>query len=72
MSIKINYKSSDLKKPSNNLVLFSDDKFSLKPLKKYITNQALSEYNNSNKLGIKLAKKMLLDGGDEILSEVRR
>tara|TARA_B100001057_G_scaffold414258_1_gene431268 strand:- start:5352 stop:6275 length:924 start_codon:yes stop_codon:yes gene_type:complete len=40
--------------------------------KKHITNQALSEYNNSNKLGIKLAKKMLLDGGDEILSEVRR
>ena len=35
MSIKINYKNSDLKKPSNNLVLFSDDKFSLKPLKKY-------------------------------------
>jgi len=42
MSIKINYKSSDLKKPSNNLVLFSDDKFSLKPLKKYITNQEFS------------------------------
>lgn len=39
--------------------------------KKYITNQALSEYTNSNKLGIELAKKMLLDGGDEILSEVR-
>ena len=39
--------------------------------KKHITNQALSEYTNSNKLGIELAKKMLLDGGDEILSEVR-
>ncbi len=42
MSIKINYKNSDLKKPSNNLVLFSDDKFSLKPLKKYITDQEFS------------------------------
>lgn len=54
-----------------------DDKVLLKGIisslngKKHITNQALSEYNNSNKLGIELAKKMLLDGGDEILSEVR-
>ena len=39
--------------------------------KKYITNQITSQYNNSDKLGIILAKKMLRDGGDKILSEVR-
>ena len=39
--------------------------------KKYITNQTTSQYNNSDKLGITLAKQMLRDGGDKILSEVR-
>ena len=39
--------------------------------KKYITNQITSQYNNSDKLGIILAKKMLRDGGHKILSEVR-
>ena len=39
--------------------------------KKYITNQTASQYNNSDKLGITLAKQMLRDGGDKILSEVR-
>ena len=39
--------------------------------KKHITNQTASQYNNSDKLGIKLAKQMLRDGGDKILSEVR-
>ena len=42
MSVKINYKNSGLKKPSNNLVLFLDDKFSSKPLKKYISSQEFS------------------------------
>ncbi|MFL2889066.1 MAG: leucyl aminopeptidase [Candidatus Pelagibacter sp.] len=42
MSIEINYKNTGLKKPSNNLVLFSDDKFSLKLLNKYITDQEFS------------------------------
>ena len=39
--------------------------------KKHITNQTTSQYNNSDKLGIILAKQMLRDGGDKILSEVR-
>ena len=39
--------------------------------KKHITNQTASQYNNSDKLGITLAKQMLRDGGDKILSEVR-
>ncbi|MBD1141247.1 leucyl aminopeptidase [Pelagibacterales bacterium SAG-MED39] len=42
MSIKINYKNNGPKKPSNNLVLFSDDKFNLKSLKKYISIQEFS------------------------------
>ena len=39
--------------------------------KKHITNQTASQYNNSDKLGITLAKQMLRDGGDKIRSEVR-
>ena len=39
--------------------------------KKHITNQTTSQYNNSDKLGIILAKQMLRDGGDKILAEVR-
>ena len=42
MSIKIYYKNNGPKKPSNNLVLFSDDKFNLKSLKKYISIQEFS------------------------------
>ena len=50
MSIEINYKNTSLKKPSNNLVLFSDDKFSLKPLSKYITDHEFSYINNLLKI----------------------
>ncbi|MFL2891126.1 MAG: leucyl aminopeptidase [Candidatus Pelagibacter sp.] len=42
MSIKINYKNSNLKKPSNNLVLFTNEKFNIGPLKKYISNSEFS------------------------------
>ena len=37
MTVKINYKNISFKKISHNLVLFTDDKFSLSPLKKYIS-----------------------------------
>ena len=37
MTIKINYKKIN-SKPSANLVLFSDDKFDLNNLKKYLSN----------------------------------
>ena len=37
MTIQINYKSADYKKNSNNLVLFVDENFSMKGLKKYIS-----------------------------------
>ena len=40
--------------------------------KKHITNQTASQYNNSDKLGITLAKQMLRDGGDKILSGGKR
>ena len=38
MSIKISLKKSIFKKTSSNLVLFVDDKFNIKPLKKYMSN----------------------------------
>ena len=38
MSVQINYKSSYLKKSSNNLVLFIDEKFNISELRKYISN----------------------------------
>ena len=46
MSIKINYKTISFKKLSNNLVLFTDEKFSLSPLKKYISNFEFSYIND--------------------------
>ena len=46
MSIKINYKNINSKKTSNNLVLFTDEKFSFKPLKKYISNLEFSYVND--------------------------
>ena len=42
MSIKINYKNSTLKNPSNNQVLFVDEKFNINPLKKYLSNSEFS------------------------------
>ena len=42
MSIQINYKNSSLKKTSNNLVLFTDEKFNISNLKKYISNSEFS------------------------------
>ena len=46
MSIKVNYKTKSFKKLSNNLVLFTDEKFSLSPLKKYISNFEFSYIND--------------------------
>ncbi len=42
MSIQITYKSNIFKKTSNNLVLFTDEKFNVKPLTNYISNTELS------------------------------
>jgi len=46
MSIKINYKNSGPKKPSNNLVLFTDEKFDIKPLKKHISSSEFFYIND--------------------------
>ena len=42
MSIKINYKNTKSEKQLNNQVLFTDEKFNINPLRKYI---ALSEFS---------------------------
>ena len=41
MTVQINYKNGGFKNLSKNLVLFVDEKFNIKPLKKQISN---SEY----------------------------
>ena len=38
MSVKINYLKNTVKNFSSNIVLFSNEKFSLKSLKKYLSN----------------------------------
>jgi len=42
MPIQINYKSSGFKKITNNLIVFADEKFDVRPLKKYISSSELS------------------------------
>ncbi len=42
MSVNINFKNSNSKKNSINQVLFTDEKFTLNPLKKYIINSEFS------------------------------
>ena len=46
MSIKINYKNISSKKSLNNLVLFTDEKFNLFPVKKYISKLEFSYVND--------------------------
>ena len=47
MSVKINYSNKKLNKLSSNLILFSNDKFSLINLKRYLSS---SEFNYINDL----------------------
>ena len=42
MSIKINYLNKAINKSSNNLVFFTDEKFNISNLKKYISNNEFS------------------------------
>ena len=42
MSIRINYINSNPKKPTNNLVLFVDEKFNINNIKKYISSSEFS------------------------------
>jgi len=46
MSMKINYKNGGLKKLSTNIVLFTDQKFNISNLKKYISSSEFSYIND--------------------------
>tara|TARA_A100001015_G_C14691423_1_gene594612 strand:+ start:274 stop:495 length:222 start_codon:yes stop_codon:yes gene_type:complete len=46
MSIKINYSNKGRGKSSANLVLFSDEKFNINALKKYISSSEFSYIND--------------------------
>ncbi len=58
MTVKINYKNISSKKISHNLVLFTDDRFNLIPLRKYISK--LEYYYINDLLKISDLKKNLL------------
>ena len=59
MSIKIIFKKSILRKISSNLVLFVDEKFNTKLIKKYISNSEFSYISDLLKTS-DLNKKMLV------------
>ena len=46
MSIKINYTNKNNSKASANLVLFSNEKFAINGLKKYLSNSEFSYIND--------------------------
>ena len=46
MPVKINYKNNNLIKISRNLVLFTDEKFNITTLKKYISKFEFSYIND--------------------------
>ena len=59
MSIQVNYKSGSLKKSSNNLILFVNDKFNVNQIKTYISNYEYSYINDLIKT-CDLTKKILV------------
>tara|TARA_B100000700_G_scaffold309198_1_gene387874 strand:- start:147 stop:1604 length:1458 start_codon:yes stop_codon:yes gene_type:complete len=59
MSIKINYLNKSSSQPTANLVLFSDEKFNLKGLKKYLLNSEFSYIEDLLKTS-DLKKKLLV------------
>ena len=46
MTIKINYTNKTINKLASNLVLFCDEKYSIKGIKKYISNSEFSYIND--------------------------
>ena len=46
MSLKINYSNNSISKVSANTVLFTDEKFNINNLKKYISNTEFSYIND--------------------------
>ena len=59
MSIKISFKKSTQIKNSTNLVLFVDEKFSLREIKKYISGKELSYMSDLLKTS-DLSKQLLV------------
>ena len=59
MTVKINYKTPSSKKKSKNLVLFVDEKFNTKLLRKYISSSELLYISDLLKTS-DLNKKMLV------------
>ena len=58
MSIKISFKKTNLGKISSNLVLFVDEKFNIKLIQKYISNQEFTYISDLLKTS-DLNKKLL-------------
>ncbi len=59
MSIKINQKNSSFKKSLNNIVLFSDEKFNINPLRSNISKFEFSYINDLLKTS-DLSKNLLV------------
>ena len=59
MSIKISFKKSIARKTSTNSVLFVDEKFNVKPIKKYLSNSEFSYISDLLKTS-DLNKKILV------------
>ena len=59
MSIKINFKNISSKKNDANLVLFADEKFNIRPLKKYLSSAEFSYISDLLKT-IDLDKKIFV------------
>ena len=59
MTVQINYKNSNSKKSSSNLVLFVDEKFNISGLKKYFSNSEFSYISDLLK-NVDLKKDLLV------------
>ena len=59
MSVQISYKKISLKTPSNNLVLFVDEKFNISSIKSYISKFEFSYINDLIKMR-ELEKNLLV------------
>ena len=62
MTVQINYKSSNSKKVSSNLVLFVDEKFNISGLKKHISSSEFSyilDLSKNNDIKKAVAQKII-------------
>ena len=59
MAVKISYSKNKVSKSSSNIVLFSDDKFNISELKKYLSSSEFSYINDLLKSN-DLKKKILV------------